>query len=68
MAILVYRYEFRGPSMENISKFVTGTMATSGPSMLVTQDVTFDDANTDPSDLNEAFEQYGWFFQQDVTP
>lgn len=69
MASKTYRFEYRGPTEEDIEPLVTGDVTASGISGTPLQrDWSFDDQNTDPADLMDALQTWGWVFVGDVTP
>jgi len=67
MATKTYRYQFTGPTAEEVTCYVPGNATPGAPSVSVTQDWTFDDTQTSGTDLTETLATYGWSFVADVT-
>jgi hypothetical protein len=68
MAILIYRFEYQGPTQGEVEVGVTGTVS-AGPiiGQSIQRDWTFDDSQTNPDDLVETLAESGWVFISDVT-
>lgn len=66
MATRVFRFRFEGPPVSTIEGLVTGSLIKSQASLTITQDWTFDDAETNPEDLVHVLDEYGWVFESDV--
>ena len=69
MAVKIYRFQYEGPNAAQLGRTVPGAASVgvvigSTPA----RDWTFDDTQTDETDLIEGLGEWGWVFVEDVTP